>query len=256
MWSNKLKTSLAAGETAYGPFLRLPGPAGVEIAASAGFDFVIIDLEHSALDLQTAEAMILAGRAEGITPLVRVPEASRAGIERILDIGAHGVVVPMVDTEGQARVVGEATKYPPLGQRGLAGPTRSDAFGALPLGDALVRLNHEVLTIAQVETRQSLENLEAIARQPGIDVLFVGPLDLSQSLGVPGQVAHPSVVAASRRVVAVARAHGKWAGIFAGTPEAAAFWRAEGMSLIATGLDSVVLRQGYLAMGAALKQGR
>lgn len=256
MWSNLLRSKLIAGQSVYGPFLRLPGPAGVELAAGAGFDFVIIDLEHSALNRETAEGMIVAARAAGITPLVRVPEAGRAGIERILDVGAHGVVVPMVDTEAQARVVGEATKYPPVGQRGLAGPTWADGFGALPLDEALVRLNQEVLTIAQVETRESLENLEAIARQPGIDMLFVGPLDLSQSFGFPGQVSHPAVVEAARRVIAVARAHGKWAGIFAGTPETAAFWRGEGMSLIATGLDSAVLRQGYLALATAVRQGK
>lgn len=251
MWMNKLKQKLAAGETVYGPILRLPGPVSVELAAAVGFDFVFIDMEHSPLDLAAVEVMILAAAARGVTPLVRIPEVSRVGIHRVLEIGAHGVIVPQVGTEAEARVVSEASRFAPVGARGMSGPVRGDGWGALPLAESLLRMSQEVLTLAQIESEAALANLDLIAQQSGIDVLFVGPNDLSQALGLPGQVAHPRVVAAIEGVIAAANRHGKQAGIYVGSPDDASFWRERGVRVIATGLDIALLKQSY----ATLKKG-
>lgn len=255
MWTNKLKQKLAAGETAYGPFLRMPGPSGVELAAQAGFDFVLIDLEHSSLSLSDTEAMIVAGTAAEITPLVRVPEVSGQAIHRVLDIGAYGIMVPQVGTEAEARTVSNAAKFAPIGRRGMAGPTRANGWGEFSAAEGMARVNRETLCIAQIESEEGLANLEFIAKQPGIDMLFVGPLDLSQALGVPGQPDHNKVVEATLRVISMAQRHGKYTGIYAGTAEQAAFWKVHGVNLIAAGLDTVILAQAFRRVMAGLRPG-
>lgn len=248
MWQNTLKQKLTAGDTVYGPFIRMQSPIPVELAATAGFDFALIDMEHSTIDLKTVESMVLAAGATGITPLVRVPEPNGAIIHQVLDVGAHGVMVPMVNTEPEARLVSEASKFGDFGHRGMAGLSRGDGWGALPVGETVERLHREVLTIAQIETARAVAKADVIASQPGIDLLFVGPFDLSQSLGVPGQVSHPTVVEAILRVIDVVRQHGKWTGIYAGTPEAARFWREKGVVLVGCGLDTAALQQAFKQM--------
>lgn len=244
MWINRTKERLLAGETVYGPFLRMPGPISVELAAAAGFDFAVIDLEHGALELSQADGMICAARGAGITPLVRVPEVSGQGIHRVLDLGAQGVMAPQVGNEAQARTVSHASRFAPDGSRGLGGPARGNGWGALSAAE----LDRQVLTIVQIESQEAMENLEQIAAQPGIDVLFVGPMDLSQALGIPGEVTHPRLIAAIEQVILAAQQAGKTAGIYAGSAEAARFWRERGVRMIGTGLDTVLLGQAYRAV--------
>jgi len=255
MWSNKLKQKMAAGEVAYGPFVRMPGPVSVELAASAGFDFVIICQEHSALDMETTEAMILGALACGITPVVRVPEANGANIHRVLDIGAHAVMVPMCNTAADAKVVGDNAKFGSFGRRGVAGFSRGDSWGALPVDQAIVNMHEEVLTVVQIETVEALSNVDAIAATPGVDIVFIGPLDLSTALGVPGQVGHPKVIEAANRVVAAAEKHGKQVGIYCGTAEDSLFWAERGIKMISSGLDTILLQRAYADLRKVLPNG-
>lgn len=253
MWANRIKQRLGEGETVYGPLVRIPSPVSVEAAAAAGFDFVFIDMEHSPIELPLLEPLLLAAAAGGVTPLVRVPEVSRVGIQRVLELGAHGVIVPLVSTEAEARLVSDATRFAPEGSRGMAGPVRGDGWASLPLQVGMERMNREVLTAAQVESAGALEILDLMASLPGIDVLFVGPNDLSQALGLPGEVNHPRVIEAIDSVIDSARRHGKQAGIYAATPQAAAFWRERGVRVIAIGLDTIILKQAFSGLVAALR---
>lgn len=246
MWTNQARAKLTANETIYGPFLRLPGPAGVELAAAAGFDFVIIDLEHSPLDLPQVESMICVAAACGITPLIRVPGVNGPTIHRLLDLGARGIMAPQVNGEAEARILSNATRFAPEGARGMSGPVRGNGWGAVSPAESHT-LNGQILSIAQIESEEALEQLDQIAAQPGVDVLFVGPLDLSQALGIPGEVAHPRLREAVDRVIAAAGRHGKHAGIYAGTPAEARHWRERGARMIGAGLDTVMLRNAFAA---------
>ncbi|HEY3366042.1 MAG TPA: aldolase/citrate lyase family protein [Symbiobacteriaceae bacterium] len=252
MWTNRTKAQIDAGKTVYGPFIRFPGPLAIEQAALAGFDFVLIDGEHSSLTLAQVETMIYAAYAAGITPLVRWPEASRQAFQRLLDMGVQGIMVPHVDTEAEARTIGRAARFAPAGERGMAGPVLGNGWGALSPAETAAYFDRQVLTLAQIESLEALEILDQIAAQPGIDILFVGPLDLSQAMGIPGEVTHPRLLAAIDQVIAAAARAGKQTGIYVGTPEAGQYWKERGVRFIATGLDTVLLKQAFTSLRAAL----
>ena len=209
---NKTKRLIAAGGTAVGGFLMIKSPEIVEIMGYAGLDFVIIDSEHGPADNETIGNMIRAAEASGITPIVRVRWVNDPTlILRALDLGAQGVQVPMVeDAETAARVV-QAARYHPLGRRGLAG-VRAAKYGAVDLGAYTQEANDENLVIAQIETAKAVGNAQAIAAVPGIDVVFVGPVDLSQSLGIPGQRSNPVLIEAMDKVFAACKAAGRPCG--------------------------------------------
>src|SRR6266542_3059321 len=189
--TNQLKQRLLAGETVYGPFLRLATPAVVEIFGHAGFDFCIIDTEHGALSVETVENMVRAAQCAGITPIVRTSFNTPWMILRALDAGA----------------------------------------------------NHETLVIIHVEGAAGVENLDAILAVPGIDLIFLGPYDLSQYLGLTGQVEHPRVIALLHELIERIRHARLCVGIYTDKPERVAYWREAGVQYIAHGLDTGILYQ-------------
>ncbi|MBC3885224.1 HpcH/HpaI aldolase family protein [Undibacterium griseum] len=205
--TNKLKARLAAGQRVYGLLSSIPAPLLVEMIGYAGYDFVILDLEHASVNPQTLEDMIRAAEGCGLTPLVRVPSAEPKTILRVLDAGAQGIVVPCVQDGEQARQAVRASRYHPLGERGISGG-RTTGFGTLDLPAYMALANREVMVIAMIEDAAGVENIDAIASVPGIDMVLEGAIDLSQSLGVPGQAQHPTVQAAIRRVAATCAEHG------------------------------------------------
>jgi len=203
MWENHAKAKLKAGESIRGIFINLDSIQAVELCGLLGFDFCLIDAEHAPFGPQYVEQMIRAADVSGMTPLVRVAQNERQVILRYLDVGAQGVQIPMVNTALQARAVVDATKYSPIGKRGLASVTRASRWGVgVQIPDYVARANDETMVIVQVETQESLDNLDSILAVPHIDLIFVGPTDLSQSFGIPGQPTHPKVIAALETVVA------------------------------------------------------
>jgi 2-dehydro-3-deoxyglucarate aldolase/4-hydroxy-2-oxoheptanedioate aldolase len=239
LFENRLKRMLKAGKKTAGAWAQLCSPTSAEILCRAGFDWLLIDMEHSPADLQTLVAQLQAMGAYGVTPLVRAPWNDLVWIKRILDAGAYGVMIPSVNTGEQAIAAVQACKYPPVGVRGIAGSPRAAGFGR-DTSAYLKRANDEILVILQVETPQAIENLDAIGKVPGVDALFIGPMDLSTSMGHLGNPAHPEVQAAIATVEAKAKALGMPLGTVSAGWEQAKVLYDRGYQLI-TLLSDVIL---------------
>jgi 4-hydroxy-2-oxoheptanedioate aldolase len=207
-----LRARIHAGETLFGTFLGLGSPTAAEICARAGFDWVIIDLEHGAGSESDLLANLHAVETTPTTALVRPRSADRLRIGRVLDLGAHGVMIPRIDVPAQAAEAISFIRYPPDGTRGLALSTRGAGLGEL--GHADVRaINQWIVGIIQIESPSAVEHAAEIASIDGVDVLFVGPADLTHSMGIPGQFDDARYLSALQRVVAAADASGKATGI-------------------------------------------
>ncbi|GJE57055.1 MULTISPECIES: HpcH/HpaI aldolase family protein [Methylobacterium] len=203
----RLKTALDAGRPTGGLFVSIPAPEIVEIAAVAGFDFVLIDLEHTLIDGGALEQLLAAADRAGLSALVRVPNASSERILQSLDAGAAGIVVPRVDTLDQAEAAVRNARYAPRGARGLnAG--RLGRFGDCDLADLVARLDRETLVIAMIETPAGLDAAARIARVNGLDGLLFGAADYSQAIGLPWQTGAPAVIAAGTALARICRQAG------------------------------------------------
>jgi 4-hydroxy-2-oxoheptanedioate aldolase len=212
MRTNELKRKLQAGQTVIGSFMYVPSAKLTEIVGLIGFDFVVIDMEHGPIDTVVAEDMVRAAELTGMTPLIRVTHNTPHLVLRALDIGAQGVHIPEINTVEDARIAAGSMKYGPAGHRGLAG-TRAHDYGLRqPLAESAAAANEEVLCIAHIESEQSVRNLGQLVKEPGIDVFYLGPEDISNSLGIPGQSKDPRVVElvenGIRQIVAAGRIAG------------------------------------------------
>ena len=183
--------------------------------ALAGFDFVVLDAEHGFFSIESIEAMVIAADGAGIPAIVRVPSCTAAEVGRSLDAGAAGILFPRADSSATVRVAIESAKFPPAGKRGLGG-VRANRYGTLPLDRFVKDANEETAIVVQIETAGALGELEAIAALPGLDVLFVGPNDLTQALGVPGQYGDARYRESLARIARQAKDSGKTAGIMLG----------------------------------------
>lgn len=210
-----LRGVLAGGGTAIGTFVFEFGAGGDigRIAARAGAQFVVYDLEHSALDWPALRLLATTTEAAGAVPIARVPSARRADISRALDQGARGVMIPMVDTAAGAEEAVSYARYAPQGTRGVILGSAHDNYRTADPVEVLAEQNDRTLVIAQIETAAALENVEDIAAVAGIDALWLGQFDLTTSLGIPGRFDHPRYSVAVRRVTSAAARHGKAAGI-------------------------------------------
>ncbi len=215
---NFLKQKLSAGKFALGVFCEIPSAAVINIIGCAGIDFVIIDSEHGPISMETAEDMIRAAEVEKMSPIIRVGENHPWLILRALDIGAHGVQVPQISTREQAQQAVRYAKYAPLGERGLSPFTRAGAYSLQKSTTHTAEANKNTMVILNVEGVEGIRNLDEILKVEGVDVVFVGPYDLSQSVGKPGKVDDPAVVDAIRKCAQKIRAAGKVAGCFARDP--------------------------------------
>lgn len=224
MRRNSMKEKMRAGQPALGVSVMIPSPQVVEMVGRLGWDWVLIDCEHGTVSAESVELMVMAAEATGITAIVR-PERNDAGaIQRALERGAMGVQVPHVGTAGEARRVVEAVKYHPLGSRGLAAATRPAHYGFGISPDRYVEeANRETLVCIQLEDVEALSHIDEILRVEGVDVCFVGPSDLSQSLGLPGQTEAPQVQAAMAEAFAAIRRAGRVAGSAGGGPAVARY---------------------------------
>lgn len=220
---NHCRTRLDAGGLALGFGVHhLRGSATGLIAAATGFDWLFMDMEHGALGVDDAAQIAMAALGQGVTPVVRVCKDALSDGTRCLDNGAMGVVVPHVDTAEEAAEVARAYRFPPLGTRSWGGPPFAHGLGAVTPADAQRELNAAILVACMIETPEAVANAEAIAATPGVDVLMLGTSDLTATMGIPGQIAHPDIRAAYRRVGAACASHGKVMGMGGVYDEAAA----------------------------------
>ncbi len=252
MSENLLKDKLSKGEVALGPFVNISSGAMIEIAAYAGFDFVILDTEHGPLDIQTCENLCRVAHGVGITPIVRIRENEPTQILRALDIGSGGVQVPQICTKADAEAVVKAAKYSPLGMRGVSPYTRAARY--FSEGAAIFeRLNKASMLLVHIEGVEGLNNLEEIVTVKGLDVIFLGPYDLSQSLGIPGQVHDPRVVDRMREAAKLINAAGLTVGTFADSPETAKRWIDAGVRYVSLSVDTGIYLHGCRHMVKGVK---
>jgi 2-keto-3-deoxy-L-rhamnonate aldolase RhmA len=241
-----LKDRLRQGEVCTGTFLLFFfGGDVVQFFGGLGLDFLILDMEHSALDSARARETIVAARACGIAPLVRVAEVQYTQVARALDAGAEGIVLPRVASPAQCRELVRCGRFPPEGERGLttfAG--HNDFTGVADVGRFAAERNRNILLFVQIETRAGLENRDAILSVPGIDGCLVGTGDLAFSLGVPGQTDHPDVIAAADQVFAACRERNLIATLPIRTPADTARWQATGMNMVTLSTDGGLLAAG------------
>jgi len=242
-------------ELVIGTWLNLGSSMTAEIAAQAGFDWVVLDLEHGAGDHESLLHQLHAVSATRAVPLVRVAWNEAPRFKRVLDLGASGVVVPYVTSADQARKAVAAMRYPPKGIRGVASLNRACDFGA-QFSQYFASANDNLLTVVQVETEATLDAVEGIAAIEGVDVLFVGPMDLSVSMGIPVQYDHARFRDALAKVAGACRSAGKAAGILLGRPEQIRDTLAAGFTFVGLGSDGGVLAQGMKDLVDAFKDYR
>lgn len=233
-----------------GTLVSLPSPEVAEILAAAGFDWLFLDGEHGALDYLMAQRMIQAV-GDRCPCLLRVPLGEEIEVKKALDIGAAGVIVPQVNSAEQAARIVRWCRYPPAGTRGV-GIARAHGYGGY-FGDYLQRANDEVSVVVQVEHIDAVGNVESIVDVPGIDAVFVGPYDLSASMGLTGQVGHGAVAAAIATVRDACLRRRMPLGIFGLDPQAMGSHLAQGFSLIAAGCDSAYILAGAREVLAQLR---
>jgi 2-keto-3-deoxy-L-rhamnonate aldolase RhmA len=228
-----------------GAWVSLADPAVAELTAAAGFDFVMLDLEHTpnSLETLTEQARAVDAAAGGAVPMARVPWNDPVRLKRVLDTGVGGVMVPMVETRAEAAAAVEACQYPPDGRRGIAAG-RAAGYGA-EFAEYVSRANDEVTVILQIEAEAAVENAEEIAAVEGVDALFVGPADLSADVGALGDWEDERVQRAIERTVVAGEAAGVPVGTLASRPEAVGRWHALGFDFLIVGIDAFHLLDGH-----------
>ena len=253
--ANPIRIRLLEGGYAYGTMAMeffTPGLPGT--LAQAGAEFVIFDMEHSGVSISTIKTMIAASHGASLVPLVRVPAAHYHLIAPVLDAGAHGIMVPMVESVDQAKSIAEWCRYRPEGKRGLAFGIGHDEYSGGDVVKKMAEENARTLVIALIETVSGIANVDKIMAVPGIDVGWLGHFDLSNSMGITGQFDHPDFTKAVDRMVAACTEHGKAAGFLPASPEMARDWMTKGFRCLAYGVD-VGLMQASLSSGIAAMRG-
>jgi 4-hydroxy-2-oxoheptanedioate aldolase len=242
-----LKGRMRAGERVFGGFVNAASPVMAEVMALAGYDCLMIDREHGPADIFNATLQVTAIRTTGCAALMRVPANDPVELKRALDIGLDGVMIPAIDTADQARAAVAGCRYPPKGTRGLAaGVVRASGYGT-DLARYMETAEREFLIMGQIETATGLENVETIAAVEGVDMLFVGPYDLSANLGYLGAPDHPDVDKAIERVKAAARDNGKLLGIIPTPGRGVADLFARGFHMVLGTADIILLREAAKA---------
>ena len=246
MRTNWVRKKIRSGQPTIGCFMGLGSPNLAELLAHAGYDWLVIETEHNALDSAQIEHMLMAMNGTETIPIVRIPSANPVFIQRALDIGGMGVLVPMVKTADEAQAIVDATRYPPQGRRGW-GPLRASQY-TVDNEDYFYQANDNILVFLLIETREAVENLEAIAAVPGVDVLYIGMWDLCLSMGLnPLHMPFPETDAVIERALAVGREVDVAIGFGESTPEGLQRRQAQGFTVLGYGPDYYLLLQAARA---------
>ena len=253
MARKSLRHRALSGETALGAMVfEFFTPGIAQVLKLAGCEYVLYDMEHAGFSIEQLKEQCACCRGVGIAPMVRVPRGEYHFLARALDVGAHGVMVPMVDSAEQARAIAAATHYPPNGRRGAAFGFAHDDYAAGDPAAKMQAADARNLIIVQIETERGLEAVEDIAAADGIDGLWLGHFDLTNFLGIPGQFDNPVYLRAVNRIAAAGRAHARALGYMAADAALAKEYRALGFNMIATGTDQGILMAGVRSILAAV----
>jgi len=239
---NPFKGALKSNKTQIGLWSSLSSNYSVEVIAGAGFDWILLDCEHSPNDLESLLAQLQAAAPYATHPVVRVPWNDMVNIKRVLDVGAQSLLIPYVSTAEEARAAVSYTRYPPAGVRGVAGTTRATRFGRIK--DYARRAHEEICVLVQVETQAAVDNIEAICAVEGVDGVFIGPADLHASLGYTGEIANPKVKPMIDEAIKRIRKAGKAPGILTTVEADARRWLECGALFVAVGSDVGILARG------------
>ena len=234
-----LKAKLEAGQAVVGAFLGLRSPDAAELMSQAGYDFLLVDAEHSNIGPDGMLEMLRAIDRGRATPLVRLSETSASHVQWALDGGAEGILFPRIRSVEEVKLAVSLCRYPPDGIRGL-GPGRASGYGANIL-DYAATANNEILVMIQVETEEAVDCIDDIAAVPAVDLIFIGPGDLSQVLGIPGEMHHPRIREIGRRTLSVCREKSVHFGILTLQEETLAYWKEQGAQFFAVGTDALFL---------------
>lgn len=248
---NQFKSALKSARPQIGLWSSLSSSYTVEVIAGAGFDWILLDSEHSPADLENLLGQLQAAAPYPSHPVVRVPWNDMVTIKRILDVGAQSLLIPYVSTADEARAAVAHTRYPPAGVRGVAGTTRATRFGRVK--DYAKRAHEEICVLVQVETQRALDNIEAICAVEGVDGVFIGPADLHASLGYTGEIANPKVKPLIDEAIRRIRKCGKAPGILTPNEADARHWLECGALFVAVGADVGILARGAEALAAKFK---
>ncbi len=240
MRTNLTKARLKAEETVFGCFLRTTDPTMIDFLGYQPWDFMVFDGEHGTLEPRDCENLVRVAESHDVTPIVRVTTNLPPIILRFMDSGAQGLLVPWVNSAEEAERAVQAVKYYPRGKRGLAGVRAADFGQRYSLGDYVEQANRETLVVLQVETIEAVEQLPEIVEVEGVDVIFVGPADLSHSLGLPGEINHPRVQEAFQRIVDIVIPAGLALGTLVPNAEAARKWMDWGARYLTISLEALV----------------
>ena len=249
---NAFKHALKGGRAQIGLWSSLSSNYSVEVTAGAGFDWLLLDMEHSPNDLESLLAQLQAAAPYPTHPVVRVPWNDMVTMKRVLDVGAQSLLVPYVSTADEARAAVAHTRYPPAGVRGVAGTTRATRFGRVK--DYARRAHEELCLLVQVETQAALDSIEAICAVDGVDGVFIGPADLHASLGHTGEIANPKVKPLIDDAIRRIRKAGKAPGILTPNEDDARHWLECGALFVAVGADVGILARGAEALAAKFKK--
>ena len=258
MITNSMKTKMKNGQPVVGVFVSIESPTAVELLALGGVDFVMVDSEHNPIPPNEAVNMYRAAEALNVPALTRIGENNQQVIAKFMDAGSVGVMMPMVNNRDDAERVVSYVKYPPVGRRGLAG-VRANRFGMEgPLVDHVAAANDATCVVAQIETMEGIDHADEIIRTDGVDVVFLGPTDLSVALGVHGQTKHEKVLGVITDLTDKIVKAGKVSGTIARTPDDYAFWRDRGVAFFLTGANALLgaATKAYVDGCRAAEEGR
>lgn len=242
---NKIKTKLKAGGRVFGTWSMLASPSVMNAIGHAGLDFVIIDMEHGPMSFETAESQIYATESSGCTPIIRLGEGNELTILHALEIGVKALLVSHVSTAQEALRIVQATKYFPEGNRGLSPFTRNHGYSDIELAPKLRYANDQLFVGILVEGEEGIRNLEEIAQVPGLDLIYLGLYDISQAVGIPGELTHPKVLKLVKECVKLIEAHRRVAGSIAWDKNYLQFLFESGFRFISYRVDCAILRDGF-----------
>jgi len=253
--SNRLKKLLTEGKCAVGTMVvEFRQPSVTQMLSNAGFDFIIIDNEHGAFNIETIADLSRAARLVNVTPIVRVPESTYTYISQSLDAGAQGIMIPRISNAREVEDVVQIVKYAPVGRRGCVVARGHTDFKSGPLIETFQRANEESLLVVQIETAEALKNIEAIISVRGVDVALIGPTDLSMALGIPGEMDNPRLHNAINRMIEVAGRAGVYPAIHMNVLAQGEFWAERGMRMVSHNSEVGLLTRAGTEATTALNE--